>query len=262
MTPAASAALNDWRFAAMRAGSGSTPFFHPAYCAVASPAASVGQKPTRRSTISFQISGVPPSPCSIVSTPASIARRMPSGVDACATTGRPRALGDFDDALQFVEREGRSRLAVRTGAIVGVDLDEVGAAPHLLARDARDFVEPARLLCALRHRPLRREAFRAIAAGRDHRRTGDDHPRPGNDAFVDRALEADVRIAGAFGAEIAHGGDAGHQRSFRVHDPTRHAIRERLARDLIVPRRLVVRMQQQMRVALDEARHAASSRAA
>ena len=59
---------------------GALPFFQPAYCAVASPAASVGQKPTFFSPISFQISCVPPSPCSMVSTPASIARRMPSAV--------------------------------------------------------------------------------------------------------------------------------------------------------------------------------------
>ena len=73
----------------MRGGSGSTPFFQPAYCAVASGAARVGQYATFFCTISFQISGVPSSPCSMVSTPPRIARRIPSAVAAWATTGRP-----------------------------------------------------------------------------------------------------------------------------------------------------------------------------
>jgi len=49
--------------------------------------ASVGQSATPRSFIKRNTSGVPPSPCSIVSTPASAARRIPSAVVACAATG-------------------------------------------------------------------------------------------------------------------------------------------------------------------------------
>ena len=41
---------------------------------------SVGHQATWCSTISLKISGVPSLPCSIVATPASVARRMPSGV--------------------------------------------------------------------------------------------------------------------------------------------------------------------------------------
>ena len=89
MTPASSAALKLARLRVIPAGSGPSPFFQPAYCEVASPAASVGQSATLCSFISLKISGVPASPCSIVSTPPRIARRMPSAVLECATTGRP-----------------------------------------------------------------------------------------------------------------------------------------------------------------------------
>ena len=74
----------------MPGGSGCCPFFQPAYCAVASPAASVGHSATPCSAISLKTSGVPPSPCSIVSAPASIARRMPSGVLAVHRHGNAR----------------------------------------------------------------------------------------------------------------------------------------------------------------------------
>ena len=50
---------------------------------------SVGHKATPRPAISRKTSGVPPSPCSIVLTPASTARPIPSALDACATVGRP-----------------------------------------------------------------------------------------------------------------------------------------------------------------------------
>src|SRR6185503_13546536 len=65
-------------------GSGPSPFFHPAYCEVASPAASVGHSATLCSFISRNTSGVPASPCSIVSTPPSTARRIPSAVQCSA----------------------------------------------------------------------------------------------------------------------------------------------------------------------------------
>ena len=98
------------------------------------------------------------------------------------------------------------------------------------------------------------EALRAVAAGRDHRRSGHQHPRAGDDAVVDRLLQPDVGVAGALGAEVAHRRDAGHQRVARAHRRARHAIGDRLAQHLIVPGRLVVGVQQQVRVALDQAR--------
>jgi hypothetical protein len=62
VTPASSAILKLARLRVMLGGSGASPFFHPAYCEVASPAASVGQSATLRSFISLKISGVPASP--------------------------------------------------------------------------------------------------------------------------------------------------------------------------------------------------------
>jgi hypothetical protein len=59
------------------------------YSAYASSAVSVGKYATPCSFISLKTSSVPPYPCSIVSTPASVARRIPSAVVACAATGRP-----------------------------------------------------------------------------------------------------------------------------------------------------------------------------
>ena len=90
----------------------------------------------------------------------------------------------------------------------------------------------------------------------------DPHARTGNDALIDRLLEPDVGVAGALGAEIAHAREAGQQLRARMVHRARDAQRERLVEHLIVPRRLVVRMQQQMRVPFDQAREAASCRAA
>ena len=84
--------------ATRRAGlGGCSPFFQPSkYVAYASAAASVGQKATPR----CRISGTPPA-CrhrrarSSRRRPAT-ARRIPSGVEACAATGRPAPRGGLD----------------------------------------------------------------------------------------------------------------------------------------------------------------------
>ena len=135
---------------------------------------------------------------------------------------------------------------------------KIHAVRDLAARHAHHAVEAVGFFRALRHGHFRREALRRIAAGDDHRRSGDEHARAGNDAFVDRLPQSDVRISGAFGAEVANGGDAGHQRRARVIHGARDAQRQRLAQHLIVPDGLVVGMQQQMRVPLDHARASAS----
>src|SRR5262245_592014 len=89
VTPASSASLNTVRIVFSDAGSGSLPTFQPRYFAIASAVASVGQKATPRLTIKRNTSTSPPLPCSIVSTPPSAARRIPSLVVASATTGQP-----------------------------------------------------------------------------------------------------------------------------------------------------------------------------
>jgi imidazolonepropionase-like amidohydrolase len=86
---AAIAALRLAFFSVTRGGSASAPRRQPRYERIASPAATVGHSTMPFSAISRNTWGVPPSPCSIDSTPATAARRMPSAVLACATTGRP-----------------------------------------------------------------------------------------------------------------------------------------------------------------------------
>ena len=136
VTPASSAALKLARLRAIDGGLGASPFFQPAYCDVASPAASVGQSATLCSFISRNTSGVPASPCSIVSTPASTARRIPSGRRRVGRDRPSAAARGLDDRLQLLDREGRRRLAARAPAIVRVDLDPVGAVADLIADDA------------------------------------------------------------------------------------------------------------------------------
>ena len=73
--------------------------------------------------------------------------------------------------------------------------------------------------------------------------------------MVDRLLEPDVGKACAFRAEVALRGEAGFERAARMDDGACGAERERLMQDLIVPERLVVRVQEEVRVPLDHAGH-------
>ena len=75
---------------------------------------------------------------------------------------------------------------------------------------------------------------------------------PGTMPFVDGALQLHVEVEGALAAEVALGRDAGFQRGAGVGHGSRHALAERLLQDLIVPQRLVVRVQEEMGVTLDE----------
>ena len=84
--------------------------------------------------------------------------------------------------------------------------------------------------------------------------------RPRDDALLDGALEADVGVARALGAEIALGGEAGEQRGAGVIHGARGAQRQRLVQHLVVPAGLVVRMKKEMAVAFDQARESASRR--
>jgi hypothetical protein len=68
----------------------------------------------------------------------------------------------------------------------------------------------------------------------------------GNDSLIDRLLEADVGVAGAFRSEIAHRREPRQQCGAGVIHRARNAQREILVQNLIVPRRFVVRVQQQV----------------
>jgi hypothetical protein len=82
-----------------------------------------------------------------------------------------------------------------------------------------------------------------------------DHARTGNDALIDCLLQADVRVAGPFGPEIADRRESSLERRTQVIRSACDSDAEQFVRDLIVPGRLVVRMQQDVRVRVDEARH-------
>jgi hypothetical protein len=80
--------------------------------------------------------------------------------------------------------------------------------------------------------------------GRHDRATGHDEARPSHDALLEGLTQSHVRVACALGAEVAQGGEAGLQRGAQVIHGARHAQRLRLSQHLVVPRRLVVRVQQ------------------
>ena len=85
---------------------------------------------------------------------------------------------------------------------------------------------------------------------------------PGDDALLDGAPELDVVVERALGAEVALGGDPGAERRRRVRHRAGDAEAERLLQHLVVPQRLVVGMQEEMRVPLDEPGNGASYLAA
>ena len=99
------------------------------------------------------------------------------------------------------------------------------------------------------------EALGAVGAAGDDRLGRDEQARAGDDALVDRLLEPDVGEARALGAEVALGGEAGLERSLGLDDGAGGAQRERLVQHLIVPQRLVVGVEEEVRMALDHAGH-------
>ena len=98
------------------------------------------------------------------------------------------------------------------------------------------------------------KALRPISAARDIGLRRDQHPRAGDDPLVDRLLDADVGIARPLGAEVALGGEAGVERLARMHHGAGGAYRQWLVQHLIVPLGLVARTEEQVRMALDQAR--------
>ena len=144
--------------------------------------------------------------------------------------------------------------------VVGVHLDDVGAGGDLVARRPGHLVGAADFLGALRDVHARLEALGAVGAARDVRLGRDEQARAGDDALVDRLLEPDVGIARALGAEVALGGEAGLERLVGVDHGAGGAQRERLVQHLIVPLGLVVRVEEEVRMALDHAGHQGRAR--
>ena len=165
----------------------------------------------------------------------------------------PTARGrGFDDQSQFVLREGRTRLAIGPPAVVGVDLDEVGAVADLVAHHAHQIAR-VRGLGSKRNVESRLESSGPVAAGGDNRAPRDQYVRSGDDARTNRVAHPHVGIAGAFRSEIAERREAGLERPPGVHHGPHRAQSVRLPQHLIVPRRFVVGMQQQMAVRVDQA---------
>ncbi len=131
----------------------------------------------------------------------------------------------------------------------------IQSAPRdLIADDADQRVDAVGLLGALRDAHLGGEAARGVAAGGDDRARRHEHARSGHDTLVDRLLDADVSITRPLGAEVANRREAGPQRvACMVRGPA-HPQRQRFLEHLVIPRRLVVRMQQHMRVRVDKPR--------
>src|SRR6185295_371004 len=115
-------------------------------------------------------------------------------------------------------------------AIVGVDLDPVGAVSDLIAHHARETIDAVSFFRTLRHAPLRRITLWSITARRDDRARDDEHSRAGNDPLFDCLFQTNVRVARAFGAEIANRGEAGHERVTQVVRGPRGAQGQRLVR--------------------------------
>ena len=136
-------------------------------------------------------------------------------------------------------------------SIVAVQLDPVGASADLIADDARQAVDAVGFFGPLRHAPFGDE-LRLIASRGDDGFRRREHARTGHDALIHGLLQFDVGVLGPFGAEIANRGEAGHERVPQMVRCARDAQGQRFARHLIVPRRLVVRMQQHVRVPFDE----------
>ena len=237
----------------MLRGSGCSPFFQPAYCAVASPAASVGTEGDL--VLGHQLEDLGGAVVAVLDglgagengAAHALGR---GGVDRDRDAG---ALRGLHRELHFLEREGGMRAGPGAPAVVAVELDPIGAVADLVADHADERVDAVGLLGALGHAEFEREALGRVAAGGDDGARGGEHARAGNDALIDGLLELDIGVAGALGAEVAHGGEAGHQGGAQMIDGAGGAQGEALVHHLVVPRGLVVGVEQNVRVAFDQA---------
>ncbi len=164
-------------------------------------------------------------------------------------------VGGSDRRTQLGLGQRRPAAVAALVVIVGIDLDQAGAPGDLVADGADDLVDAADFLRPLRHGDARLEALRAVGAAGDDRTRRDEQARPGHDALIDRLLQPDVGIARPFRAEVALAGEAGQQRRPRLDHRARRSQRQCLVQDLIVPRRLVIGVEEKVAVALDHAGH-------
>ncbi len=133
---------------------------------------------------------------------------------------------------------------------------------RLVANRAHDFIDAAGLFGALWETAIGTETAprRPIRTGRDDGRPRHEEPRPRRQPLRDGALERHIGIARALGAQIAQRGESGGQRVARMVHRAHGAIGLALLQHLIVPRRLVVGMQEEMRMQIHQPRQQGATR--
>ncbi len=158
-----------------------------------------------------------------------------------------------DDPRQLLLRErGPDRAAAHGG--VGVDLDPVGPAADLVAHDPDQRIDPVGLLGALRDVPLGGEALGRVAARRHDRPGHDQHPRTRHDPLFDGLLDPHVGVSRPLRAQVADRREAGEERAPQVVGRATDPQGQGLLQDLVVPQRLIIRVEQHVRMQVDEAR--------
>ncbi len=156
--------------------------------------------------------------------------------------------------LQFTFGKCRVRPGQGSPAVVGIELDPIGSVSDLIAHDA-DQLCAVSFFGALRDAPLRSVALGAVSACGDDGSGGCQDAGAGNNVLCDRLFELDVGIACAFGAQLAYGGEAGRERGAEMIHGAGCAQSQTFAGYLIVPHRFVIGMEQDVGMALYQARH-------
>jgi hypothetical protein len=155
-------------------------------------------------------------------------------------------MGGGDARVQLNLREGDTCRLVTAPMIVGVEFDQRRPAGDLVADRADHLLDSRDFLSTLRDGKAGLEALRPVGATGDDGLGRDQHAGPRDDPLIDCLLEPDVGEARAFGSEVALGREARLQGPFGMHDGAGGADRQRLVKHLIVPKRLVVRVQEEV----------------
>ena len=124
----------------------------------------------------------------------------------------------------------------------GASVLEIGCGVGRLLVPIAERVDAIGFFGALRDAPFERETLGGVTAGGDDGARRGEHAGAGYDALFDGLLELHIGVAGALRAEVAHGGEAGHERGAQVVDGARGAQSEALMQYLVVPGGLVVGM--------------------